>query len=268
MRRSVPLPAGSEASRRVREALLERARADIPRPGAAVLPRCDEARRFWSERAWSEYAAVPAMSQAMLALVREGGPVDELAGLSLICADEVRHTELSRDIADALGGYVEDVPSGLSYQPQVMARASEAPFAFWVVGNGCISETLSLELMRARLRYARVAQVHEVLERVIKDEAVHARTSWLLAERILPALPSAELVELADYAGQLIEMVRCTFVTSRLPEEVRRQARRMREVTCEAGLGACPPDEADAVVERALADSILPRLCGLGVEVR
>ena len=67
MRRSVPLPVGSEPSRRVREALTERARADVPRPGSATLPQCDEARRFWSERAWSEYAAVPAMSQAMLA---------------------------------------------------------------------------------------------------------------------------------------------------------------------------------------------------------
>jgi hypothetical protein len=237
----------------------------MPAVEDAELPQCDEARRFWSERAWSEFAAVPAISQTVLAAVREGASLDALSALTQIAADEVRHTELSRDLANRFGGYVEDIPSGLHYQPHVLADPSAASLPHWLVATGCVSETLSLELMQGRLAHTKHPRVLTVLQRIQQDEAVHARTSWVLAERLLPTLSEGERSHLADYVGALIDSVRKTFVTSGLPAEVRAEARRMRQVTFEAGLGACPPDEADALVERKLETFILPRLVKLGL---
>ncbi len=86
MKAPVVLERGDATSKKLREALAGRSRSGTPCRFEALPPH-DEARRFWSERAWSEYAAVPAMSQTVLALVREGGSMDELASLTLICAD-------------------------------------------------------------------------------------------------------------------------------------------------------------------------------------
>lgn len=250
---------------RLRQVLHQRASTPLPAAGALTLQKCDEARRFWSERAWSEYAAVPAMSQTILALVRDGGSMDELGAISQMAADEVRHTELSRDVAEAFGGYTEDIPSGLPYAPQSLADNASGSFAQWVVGNGCVSETLSLELMRARLQHTRHPAIAEVLQRILQDEAVHARTSWLTAERVVPMLDGFDREVLSEYVLELVEVVRRTFVTSGLPAAVRDEARRIRNVTAEAGLGACPADEADALVEAKLEQVILPRLTKLGL---
>ena len=79
---------------------------------AGALPKNDAARRFWSERTWSEFAAVPAVSQVVLALVREGAPLDTLGAYTSIADDEVRHALLSRELAQKLGGYVDEIPEG------------------------------------------------------------------------------------------------------------------------------------------------------------
>ena len=103
--------------------------ARAPRMGTAVftlpegkVPKNDAARRFWSERTWSEFAAVPAVSQVVLALVRQGAPLEVLGAYTAIADDEVRHAMLSRDLAERLGGYVDEVPEGLDYAPSGLAR--------------------------------------------------------------------------------------------------------------------------------------------------
>src|ERR1043166_5660813 len=128
-----------------------RARGSAPAP---ALPVCEEAARFWSERAWSELAAVPAMSQISLAILRDpqmNGDIDALGAIAQIGGDEVKHTELSKAVADALGGYVETIPAGAAWEPARLGDPSTMPLPFWVVASGCISETISLALMKARL---------------------------------------------------------------------------------------------------------------------
>jgi len=261
---AVPLGLLAPTAKRVR-AVLER-RSIRPLPSThARLPHSDAARRFWSERAWSEYSAVPGMSQTILALVREGGPLDELGAIAQISVDEVRHTELSRDLADALGGYVEEIPEGLAYEPQRLGDPTDTPLPCWIIGNACVSETVSLELMRARLRHTTVPHVRAVLERVLQDEAVHARMGWSLAERLLPALDPASRRHLAEYAIEAFHVVGSSFATAGLPQKARAEARRIREDTAALGLGACPPDEADHVCMRTITETIIPRFVRLGL---
>jgi hypothetical protein len=229
------------------------------------MPRCEEAARFWSERAWSELAAVPAMSQTSLALLRAGGDLDALGAIMQIGAEEVRHTELSRDTADALGGYVETIPAGAAWEPARLGDPSAMPLPFWLVANGCISETVSLALMKARLNHTTHDGVRAVLQSVVKDEAVHAKLGWTIAERVLPELSTETKRELADYARAMIDVIGVTFATAGLPARQRREARSIREITATRGLGACPPDEADTVCFETIRRRVIPGLAALGV---
>lgn len=267
MSRALPLAGGSPAGRRMRAALDERfKRRSLQVIGP--LPRCHAARHFWSERAWSEYAAIPAMSQASLALVREGGPLDEIAAIQVIAADEARHTEASRDLAEAFGGYVDDLEDVVGYHPDMLAEPCEAALSYWILGNGCISETVSLELMRARMAYTRHPVVKRTLAIILKDEATHARTSWVMAERVFPTQSESERSELADHAEELFRALARTFITRDLPRGLRRRARRIRQETADLGFGAAPPDAEDEVYRRTIEQIIRPRLAALGLPFR
>lgn len=260
----VTLEKGTEASQKLRSVLLRRA-ADKAAPSTTPLPKSDAARRFWSERAWSELTAVPAMSQTLLSAMRAGTTLSELGALAIIGADEVRHTELSQTLADDLGGYVADLPEWNQFNPSALAEASSAPVAFWIVGNACISETISLELMRARMHYTTHPAVKSVLADVLRDEATHSRLGWLMAERVLPTLKRPQKRELARFAAEYFEVLNRSFVTRGLPPSQRRAARRIREKS--VGLGAAPPEVAESVFDETIRKTIIPRLQTLGVRV-
>lgn len=265
--RSVPLRAGDARYVRIRRALIDRprARTELPRAEPGSLPRSSAGRTFWSQRAWSEFAAVPAMAQTALAVVRAQGPLDALHILAVIGADEVRHTEVSRHIADELGGYLDVIPEGSGFRPNSLAEPYDLALPFWALSNGCVSETLSLELMRARLPHITHPYVRATVTQVMRDEAIHARISWLLAAELFPVLDPTTREELAEYARDLFAVMARTFVTTALSPEERRAERRLRNAVAKAGLGAAPSEEEDATFVRVRDELVLPRLRRLGL---
>ncbi|MFO0724209.1 MAG: ferritin-like domain-containing protein [Myxococcota bacterium] len=267
MSRKVELSHGEPAALRLRTALAERppSRTGVKRVAPIKTKDPSAARQFWSERAWSEYAAVPAMAQTMLAIVRDRGSLDVLDTLAIIASDEVRHTEMSKNLADAFGGYVEEVPDNSGYNPLLLAEPYDMAAPFWALSNGCVSETVSLEMMRARLPHTTHPAVRPILQRIMKDESMHARLSWLLAETIFPRLDPDQKEEIADYARELFAVMPRTFATKELPPGERRSARKVRNAVAKAGLGAAPPDEEDAAFYHVRDDIILPRLRKLGI---
>jgi hypothetical protein len=240
--------------KKLRTARAARARGALYALPGGSLPRSDAARRFWSERAWSELAAVPAVSQVVLALVRVGAPLDTLGAYTAIADDEVRHALLSQALAERLGGYVDEVPEGLGYAPRGLAAPSDVPVHVWGMANGCFSETVSFALIRARHAKTRHPVVRAVLAETLKDEAVHVRVAWTLAGQLLPELPRAERRELLAYGAELAQMLVRTFGTRGLPPGLARSERRLRDETAAAGLGALTADEENAVVDAALED--------------
>ena len=163
----MPLPRADPSWRRLRDAQGKRTPLiDVPE---GRLPTHDAARRFWSQRTWAEYAAVPAVSQVVLALVREGAVLETMGAYLGIASDEVRHASLSRDLADRLGGYVEEVPEGLAYAPQGLAEPTDVPLAVWALANGCFSETVSLALIRARHAATKQPVVRAGLAETLRD---------------------------------------------------------------------------------------------------
>jgi hypothetical protein len=255
---------GDGAWKRLRQAQATRARSVRATLLEGVLPHCDAARRFWSRRTWSELAAVPAVSQVVLALVREGASLDTIASYSAIVQDEARHAELSRALAERLGGYDDDVPDGLDYEPARLAEPSDVPFAVWALANGCFSETVSLELIRARHAATRQPIVRAVLTETLKDEALHVRAAWLAAGEVLPNLSRADRRDLATYGQALAEMLRRTFGTRGLSPKLRRQEATLRDEAAAADLGAIPATQENGIVEDTL-ELIVRRLRDLGV---
>ena len=228
------------------------------------LPRCESAALFWSQRAASELAAVPAFSQTALALVRESLELDAVAAVAGIVADEVRHTELARALAEQFGGIEVREGEGWS-DAQLLARPRGEDLSYWLVTNGCVNETLSLALLQARARKTQHPAVLEVLRTTARDEAVHARFCWYLAARLLPRQTQAARDMLGIQVESLLGLLRRSVGTRGMSAVERAQARRVRSETAGLGLGALPPDEADALVEATITDSILPRLEKLGV---
>jgi hypothetical protein len=269
MNRRLALPNGSESVSRLKAALEERPSTRVVRGEAIVgeVPRSDDARRFWSERAWSEFAAVPAMAQMTLALSREGASIEALDAIAIINRDEVRHTAVSRDLAERMGGYVDEIPEESAYQPQLLGEPYWVPFAAWVVSVGCISETVSHELMRARFGYTKHPVVRSALGGILKDEAMHSRLAWIMAEELIPALSEEQRRNLAEYGAAELEVLRSTFVTQMLPPLERARARKLRARVYDEGLGAAPPDVEDGVYDRVKSELIVPRLERLGVRI-
>jgi hypothetical protein len=240
--------------KKLRTARASRMRSAMFELPTGAIPKNDAARRFWSERTWSEFAAVPAVSQVVLALVREGAPLDTLGAYTAIADDEVRHALLSRELAQKLGGYVDEIPEGLAYAPRGLATPSDVPAHVWALANGCFSETVSLALIRARHTVTRHPVVRAVLAETLKDEAVHVRVAWELAEGLLPTLDSVTKTDLRGYGADLAEMLRRTFGTQGLSPVLARSERRLRDRTAAAGLGSLDAAAENEVVDAALAD--------------
>lgn len=232
--------------------------------GQGRLPRDRDAARFWSRRTWSEFAAVPALSQVVLALVREGAPFEVQGAFSIIAADESRHAALSRALAERLGGYDEEPPAGSGFDPRSLADPSEVPVRVWALANGCFSETVSLALIRARTRATPPGVVRAVLEETLRDEALHVAAGWQLAGALLPRLPQGDRAALYDYGRAMARAIERTFGTAGLPAGPRRAERTLRARTHRLGLGSIDPDAEDAVVAAALGE-VFAQLARLGV---
>ncbi|MDP1921746.1 MAG: ferritin-like domain-containing protein [Myxococcales bacterium] len=263
----VELTSSTAEWRKLRRAQTARSRDALVELDDGALPRSDAARRFWSRRTWSELAAVPAVSQVVLALVREGASLTTIGAYTTIAQDEVRHAELSHALAERLGGYDDDVPDGLDYAPRSLANPSDVSFAVWALANGCFSETVSLALIRARHAATTQPLVRAVLAETLKDEALHVRIAWQTAGEVLPNLSRADRKDLAGYGDQLAEMLRRTFGTAGLPPKLRRREDALRDDAAKAGLGSVAAAHENALIDEALA-GIKARLSKLGVTTR
>jgi hypothetical protein len=101
----------------------------------------------------------------------------------------------------------------------------------------------------------------------LKDEAMHARFAWALAEEMFPAMDQTLREALAEYAEMQLHLLSRSFGMKGLSAEAREDARSIRAEVASLGLGAAPPDREDAVFDRVKDEIIVPRLRKLGIPV-
>lgn len=146
-----------------------------------VVPAADRAKasKYWSKVAMMEHASVASFSRFSLDLMSIGAPVDLLTGAHQAALDEVRHTQISLDIANQLGS--------ANFTPGSFPISTEAAdFAFGNVEKiaaaaaleGCIEETLAAAVVLAQAEAMQTPD-HKVLIRSVGfDEANHAVFAW------------------------------------------------------------------------------------------
>jgi hypothetical protein len=266
---SIPLPVADAGLDRISAHFAARLDAEHRLPSFRGVPRAtrDAARRFWSQRAWSEYCALPVVSQILLKLVDDGAPLADLSSAAGVLHDESLHTALSVQVADAFGGYVEDVPSYLSYEAGNLSAPSTMPLVVWLLIGCCVGETVSRALIQARLKRTRHPALRAIVARTLKDENVHVAFGWAAARRAVRALEPEERDVMVPWCQSALEGMWHGPSTLRINRPGQAIERRLRQRVADAGLGSCSPDEENAVVGRCVDDFIVPGFHKLGVKV-
>jgi hypothetical protein len=265
--KAIALGAPVPAIEKIAAQLGKRLDAEFPLPSYASLPRQtrEAARRFWSERAWSEYAALPAVCQISLRLAAESASLGELASAAAILQDEALHTALSVKVAEAMGGYLAEIPAELSFDALPLTGPIELPSAVWLAVACCVGETVSRALIQARLPHTREPALKALVARTLRDENLHVAFGWAAARVAIAPLERASRRALAEHCRGAIAAVYRGPATASLPGRFGRSERKLRARVAAAGLGCCPPEEEDAAVEACLRKFIAPNLRKLGV---
>jgi hypothetical protein len=267
MPKTLQLPQASPGIAKISATLEARLRGEYPLPdfSAVSKPAREAARRFWSQRAWSEYAALPVLSQILLKLSAEGAPLEELSAATGILQDEALHTALSVQVAQGLGGYVEDIPDYLHLDLQSLSAPSDLPLVVWLVVGCCIGETVSRALIQARLRATTAPQLKALVARTLRDENVHVAFGWAAARRAVAALDAEEKRDLVPWCVNALRGAYEGPSTRLLKGRGQGLERRQREKVARAGLGSCSPEEEDRAVQRCVRGFILPGLARMGL---
>lgn len=184
-----------------------------------------------------EAAAVLAFENMEAELREFGAPSALLRRVRKARADEVRHAESTRVLAERFGG----TPREPRCAPHD-ARPSLLAFAIENAREGCIRETYGSLVAGYQAKHAKDVDVRAVLTAIAAEELEHATLSWDIAEWVEAKLTPAEraLVERARH--EAIEDLRAS-----LREEP------SREVKDVAGM----PDAKTAL---ALLDALAPNL--------
>ncbi len=222
----------------------------------------DRARLSWTDGAWREYTTAAAFADLLGAMLAAGAPVDLVGMAGDFIADEMVHTELNARMAMELGGaapYQADHgalrPRGLELPP--LQRACELALTV-----SCIGEALSVPLLAGSMQVAAHPLTRAVLERIVQDEAPHARLGWLFLEWAAERIDDRERARLARVTLAALAAYRGYWETPPAPpgEEVWLTGQ-LHE------LGWMEPAAFAAAARRAARERVAAPLVALGIEV-
>jgi hypothetical protein len=167
------------------------------------------ARLAWTTAAFQEHRTGIACAMALQALMEARAPVDLIALAARFPLDEMVHVELCARMAMELGGGTEilhdpetlvaDAPPGL---PPLL-RAADLVMRFF-----CVSEAVSIPLLRGTWKATAHPLPRAVLGRIVKDEAAHGTFGWSFLDWALPLLDDDAVAHLGRAADVGIAAVR------------------------------------------------------------
>jgi hypothetical protein len=130
----------------------------------------------WREDGLQEHASIAAFARFTLRALAVGAPPEHVVGAQRASLDEVAHARACFALAKRYGG--DDVGPGPIPLDGALTPLSLADLAALTVHEGCVGETLGVELARAQLAAAGDALVRATLDRVVRDETRHAELAW------------------------------------------------------------------------------------------
>jgi hypothetical protein len=240
------------------------------RPGIDALPwgtldaraypaeLVDLARLSWTEGAWREYTTAAAFADLLGALLAAGAPVDLVGMAGDFIADEMVHAELNARMAMELGGAAPyDVDHG-TLRPRALDRPPLERACELALTVSCIGETLSVPLLAGPMQAAAHPLTRAVLERIVIDEAPHARLGWLVFEWAGDRLDDRERARLGRVALEALAGYR-DYWRPRGPP--RFPAAQLHE------LGWLEPAATAEIARSAVRDRVAAPLAALGIDI-
>jgi hypothetical protein len=246
---------------RHRHANTRRARRVIP--WDAELPPLDEARRArlvfaWRWRMEQEHLAVGAFSELARDLAEVGCDSVVLSLVTRAAADEVRHADICRRVAEVHGRVA--LPSALRGAPQRgrYGGALDEAVLFRVVEMCCLSETFTAAYFTEMLDHATHPLGRAVVQSLLEDEIDHGRVGW------------AYLASVRARGG-------LAPLGTKLPELVEATVKPVMDEARESPEGDDPATDAHGylgrtrgadIYRRALRDVVLPGFDAIGIDTR
>jgi hypothetical protein len=231
-------------------------------PARYDKPTQEAARRTWSRRAWGVYPGLSESTALLIRLCLESGALgmDAKLFLSFRPAEEAKHLEVCRLLADRLGGYEPD--PGVSG----LARATNHPFAqaaldgdlpveAYVAALGALDDQLDLNLCLSHLQQAKDEVVRTALRLIATDRARHVAFAWAFLDSRVPALDARGRAVVVETVRDLLAEVilagyRNTWL---LPPPSREPWLAAEAETARHGLGASTPAQERSVLRATVA---------------
>jgi len=138
-----------------------------------------KAAEYWSRVAMMEHASVASFSRFSLELMSVGAPTELLKGAHEAALDEVRHTQISLEIANQFSASTFAAGSfPISSKAADFAFGDMEKIATAAALEGCIEETLAASIVLYQADHMADEHHKTLLHSVALDEARHAAFAW------------------------------------------------------------------------------------------
>jgi len=241
---------------------------DTLKQDMAALPQevREAGAEWWSLRAWMEHGATPYGAERLRQAIFEHLPFEIRQHVVNFIQEELRHHEASFRVADAMGGY-HPTPRSDYFRlviPKFHDEKDEQQMSFYAgMAVNTLFEQLSGELLTARYKNAKHAEVRKACQLILRDEARHVQFGRILMRRFFESLSDEDKAMLgAKFAKKLRgSLLNGVYAVVNLPKDERRRSAKARALAAEYGLGATHPDEeVDIIVDalRKIREDVAP----------
>ena len=168
----------------------------------------DRARHALTVQALSEYGSSVSMAQMVESIARARMPVDLLTLAAGFVAEELVHAECFARLAMQLGGATpipfpsEQLALALPSTLTVRQRANEL-----VVRLCCVGEAFSGPMLKAGAEISTNPLIRAILDRLVRDEALHGRFGWLYLDWVQDQLDDKERTRLGAAAKDALAQI-------------------------------------------------------------
>ncbi|MCP4903496.1 MAG: ferritin-like domain-containing protein, partial [bacterium] len=187
--------------------------------------------------------------------------------------EEVRHADVCRRMADALGGYMSEpvsqdlAGSVATHGVRGMSFDADTPLEALIASLICCAEVIAFDVFRALIKTTTDPVAKQILQLIFRDEVRHCDFGWYYMDYRAPHMSAAELVVVRDKVVWMIEDVELkgyhSTWLSPFPDVSEIESDRL---VYEAGLGATVEEVEMPVLVKSVA-GIRARMRSWGVEL-
>jgi hypothetical protein len=199
-----------------------------------------------------ERRATVAMSQLLADLAHLGAPLDVLGAAARVVHDETLHVELCAAAAGALDPSLPPPVPGPADLPPHGTRDLRRRTTLSVATLLCVGETLSGTLLREARDACRDPGLVRLLERMLRDESVHARFGWWWFETPIGRPRDGEPEAIARALRRLFGRLEASLGAS----------------SGSAAEGSVPPELRPLIYRRVVEERIVPGFEACGIPAR